>query len=83
MIFVLVHVRYTLEIVVYALLHHISFRGTEKLKVIVPKRIFALLDRILGMFRTVVNVTGELTACLVFDRIYGAVSESEIFALKT
>lgn len=29
------------------------------------------IDRILGMFRTVVNVTGDLTACLVFDRIYG------------
>lgn len=29
------------------------------------------IDRILGMFRTVVNVTGDLTACLVFDRFYG------------
>ncbi len=29
------------------------------------------IDRILGMFRTVVNVTGDLTACLIFDRFYG------------
>lgn len=29
------------------------------------------IDRILGMFRTVVNVTGDLTACLVFNRFYG------------
>lgn len=29
------------------------------------------IDRILGMFRTVVNVTGDLTSCLVFDRFYG------------
>jgi Na+/H+-dicarboxylate symporter len=28
------------------------------------------IDRILGMFRTVVNVTGDLTACLIFDRFY-------------
>jgi len=26
------------------------------------------VDRILGMFRTAVNVTGDLTACLIFDR---------------
>lgn len=26
------------------------------------------VDRILGMFRTAINVTGDLTACLVFDR---------------
>ncbi|MCR9066602.1 MAG: dicarboxylate/amino acid:cation symporter [Cytophagales bacterium] len=26
------------------------------------------IDRILGMFRTAVNVTGDLTACVVFDR---------------
>ncbi|OEK00927.1 C4-dicarboxylate transporter [Roseivirga sp. 4D4] len=26
------------------------------------------VDRILGMFRTAVNVTGDLTACVVFDR---------------
>ncbi len=29
------------------------------------------IDRILGMFRTVVNVTGDLTACLVFNRFNG------------
>lgn len=29
------------------------------------------IDRILGMFRTVVNVTGDLTACMVFNRFYG------------
>lgn len=26
------------------------------------------VDRILGMFRTAVNVTGDLTACVIFDR---------------
>lgn len=30
------------------------------------------IDRILGMFRTAVNVTGDLTACLVFDRFFGS-----------
>jgi Na+/H+-dicarboxylate symporter len=29
------------------------------------------VERLLGMFRTAVNVTGDLTACLVFDRFYG------------
>ncbi len=28
------------------------------------------IDRILGMFRTAVNVTGDLTACVVFDRFF-------------
>ena len=28
------------------------------------------IDRILGMFRTTVNVTGDLTACLIFNRFY-------------
>ena len=28
------------------------------------------IDRVLGMFRTAVNVTGDLTACLIFDRLY-------------
>ena len=32
------------------------------------------IDRILGMFRTAVNVTGDLTACIVFDKFYGAKS---------
>lgn len=27
------------------------------------------IDRILGMFRTAVNVTGDLTACVLFDKI--------------
>ena len=36
------------------------------------------IDRILGMFRTAVNVTGDLTACIVFDKFYGdkAISET-------
>lgn len=29
------------------------------------------IDRILGMFRTTVNVTGDLTACLIFNKFYG------------
>lgn len=29
------------------------------------------IDRILGMFRTAVNVTGDLTACVVFDKFFG------------
>lgn len=29
------------------------------------------IDRILGMFRTSVNVTGDLTACLIFNKYYG------------
>jgi len=29
------------------------------------------IDRILGMFRTAVNVTGDLTACMIFDKFYG------------
>lgn len=29
------------------------------------------IDRILGMFRTSLNVTGDLTACVVFNRWYG------------
>ncbi|PRX55224.1 dicarboxylate/amino acid:cation symporter [Flagellimonas meridianipacifica] len=35
------------------------------------------IDRILGMFRTSVNVTGDLTACLVFNRYYGNKQEDE------
>ncbi len=30
------------------------------------------IDRILGMFRTAVNVTGDLTACVIFNQFYGA-----------
>ena len=29
------------------------------------------VERLLGMFRTTVNVTGDLTACMVFNRFYG------------
>lgn len=29
------------------------------------------IDRILGMFRTAVNVSGDLTACMVFNKFYG------------
>lgn len=29
------------------------------------------IDRILGMFRTTVNVTGDLTASMVFEKLYG------------
>lgn len=29
------------------------------------------IDRVLGMFRTAVNVTGDLTACVVFNKFYG------------
>ncbi|MDX2359220.1 MAG: dicarboxylate/amino acid:cation symporter [Crocinitomicaceae bacterium] len=29
------------------------------------------IDRILGMFRTTLNVTGDLTACVIFDRWFG------------
>ncbi|MGK0385908.1 MAG: Na+/H+-dicarboxylate symporter [Patiriisocius sp.] len=34
------------------------------------------IDRILGMFRTAVNVTGDLTACLIFNKFYGAISNN-------
>jgi Na+/H+-dicarboxylate symporter len=34
------------------------------------------IDRILGMFRTAVNVTGDLTACMLFNKFYGAKSNS-------
>jgi Na+/H+-dicarboxylate symporter len=34
------------------------------------------IDRILGMFRTAVNVTGDLTACVIFDKFYGAKSNT-------
>ena len=31
------------------------------------------VERLLGMFRTAVNVTGDLTACMVFNRLYGKI----------
>jgi Na+/H+-dicarboxylate symporter len=34
------------------------------------------IDRILGMFRTAVNVTGDLTACVIFDKFYGTKSDT-------
>ena len=37
------------------------------------------IDRILGMFRTAVNVTGDLTACILFDKFYGAKSSIDTF----
>ncbi len=37
------------------------------------------IDRILGMFRTSVNVTGDLTACLIFNKFYGDISNTETF----
>lgn len=40
------------------------------------------IDRILGMFRTVVNVTGDLTACLVFDRFYGTSIQPQPIEIK-
>jgi Na+/H+-dicarboxylate symporter len=33
------------------------------------------IDRILGMFRTAVNVSGDLTACVIFDRWFGKTKE--------
>ena len=30
------------------------------------------IDRILGMFRTAVNVTGDLTASVIFNKYYGS-----------
>ena len=35
------------------------------------------IDRILGMFRTAVNVTGDLTACVIFNRFYGSNEENQ------
>lgn len=40
------------------------------------------IDRILGMFRTAVNVTGDLTACLIFNKYYGEVSTNKTIANK-
>jgi Na+/H+-dicarboxylate symporter len=37
------------------------------------------IDRILGMFRTAVNVTGDLTACIVFNKFYGVKSANDTF----
>lgn len=40
------------------------------------------IDRILGMFRTAVNVTGDLTACIIFNKFYGNISNTKIVADK-
>ena len=40
------------------------------------------IDRILGMFRTVVNVTGDLTACMIFNKFYGTVSNTKLVVKK-
>jgi Na+/H+-dicarboxylate symporter len=40
------------------------------------------IDRILGMFRTAVNVTGDLVACMIFNKFYGDVSNVKTFAKK-
>lgn len=37
------------------------------------------IDRILGMFRTAVNVTGDLTACVIFNKFYGTISNNKTF----
>ncbi|MFT6994955.1 MAG: Na+/H+-dicarboxylate symporter [Maribacter sp.] len=41
------------------------------------------IDRILGMFRTAVNVTGDLTACIVFDKYYGVKANTDTFISNT
>ncbi len=41
------------------------------------------IDRILGMFRTAVNVTGDLTACLIFNKFYGVISKNKTFTKKS
>ena len=33
------------------------------------------VERILGMFRTAINVTGDLTACIVFDKWHNKIPE--------
>ena len=41
------------------------------------------IDRILGMFRTAVNVTGDLTASVIFNKFYGTSSNNKTFANTT
>ena len=41
------------------------------------------IDRILGMFRTAVNVTGDLTACLIFNKFYGTSLKNKTFTKET
>jgi Na+/H+-dicarboxylate symporter len=40
------------------------------------------IDRILGMVRTAVNVTGDLVACMIFNKFYGVVYNVKTFAKK-
>jgi len=40
------------------------------------------IDRILGMFRTAVNVTGDLTACMIFNKFYGDKENKEHLPIK-
>lgn len=41
------------------------------------------VERLLGMFRTAVNVTGDLTACIVFNRFYGKTPKLSTANLNT
>jgi Na+/H+-dicarboxylate symporter len=41
------------------------------------------VERLLGMFRSAVNVTGDLTACMVFNRFYGKIPDLITANLKT
>lgn len=41
------------------------------------------IDRILGMFRTAVNITGDLAACLIFNKFHGSISKTKTFTNKT
>ena len=36
------------------------------------------IDRILGMFRTSVNVTGDLVACVIFNKWFGGHEENQL-----
>lgn len=36
------------------------------------------IDRILGMFRTAVNVTGDLTTCMIFNKFYGSDTKEQL-----
>lgn len=41
------------------------------------------IDRILGMFRTTVNVTGDLAACLIFNKFYGTTPNQKVINKET
>lgn len=40
------------------------------------------IDLILGMFRTAVNLTGDLTACLIFNRFYKVIPKTKTVTNK-